>query len=152
MASTPNLSVVLPVFNEEHNIPELHRRLLAALHALALSYEVIYVDDGSSDRSRGLLSELAQKDSRVGVLILSRNFGHQVALSAGLDYARGDGVILMDSDLQDPPELIPELVGRWKEGFDVVYAQRKTRKGESIFKRASAYLFYRLVRLIASIE
>src|SRR3972149_4467386 len=144
MAATPTLSVVLPVFNEEASIEELHRRLLAALEPLRQSFEVIYVDDGSSDRSRDLVCGLAERDPRVGVLVLSRNFGHQVALSAGVDHARGDAVVLMDSDLQDPPELIPELVRRWKEGFDVVYAQRRARQGESIFKRAIVYIFYRM--------
>ena len=152
MAAIPTLSVVFPVFNEEATIQELNRRLVASLEALELSFEVIYVDDGSTDRSKDLLRELARDDARVGVLGLSRNFGHQIALSAGLDYARGDAVILMDSDLQDPPELIGELVGRWKDGFDVVYAQRKARQGESVFKRATAYLFYRLVRVIATID
>ncbi|MGH9460465.1 MAG: glycosyltransferase family 2 protein [Vicinamibacteria bacterium] len=145
------LSVVLPVYNEEATVPELHRRLLAALEPLG-PFEMIYVDDGSTDRSKDSLRELALKDPRVGVLVLSRNFGHQVALTAGLDHARGDAVILMDSDLQDPPEVIPDLVKRWREGFDVVYAQRRARQGESLFKRATAYLFYRLVRLIATID
>ena len=152
MASNPNLSVVLPVFNEEANIRELHQRLLEQLTFLDLSFEVIYVDDGSSDRSRDLVAELAKSDSRVGLLVLSRNFGHEVALTAGLDHATGDGVVLMDADLQDPPELIPELVARWKEGFDVVYAQRKARQGESAFKRATAFVFYRAIRLIAPLD
>jgi dolichol-phosphate mannosyltransferase len=152
MPEPPKLSVVLPVYNEEATIPELHRRLLAALEPLGPSFDVIYVDDGSTDRSKDSLRELARKDPRVGVLVLSRNFGHQVALTAGLDHARGDAVILMDSDLQDPPEVIPDLVERWREGFDVVYAQRRARQGESLFKRATAYLFYRLVRLIATID
>ena len=152
MPELPQLSVVLPVYNEEALLPELHRRVLAALEPLGLSFEVIYVDDGSSDRSTELLREMARNEPRVGVLILSRNFGHQVALSAGLDHARGDAVVLMDSDLQDPPEVVPELVSRWREGFDVVYAQRRARQGESVFKRATAYLFYRLVRWIAVID
>jgi polyisoprenyl-phosphate glycosyltransferase len=152
MPEPSKLSVVLPIYNEEATIPELHRRLLAALEPLGLGFEVIYVDDGSTDRSKDLLQQLVRGDARVGVLGLSRNFGHQIALSAGLDFAGGDAVILMDSDLQDPPELIGDLVARWKEGFDVVYAQRKAREGESWFKRASAYLFYRLVRLIAIID
>ena len=152
MPEPPKLSVVLPVYNEEATIPELHRRLLAALDPLGLSYELIYVDDGSSDRSQELLRDHASKDPRVGVLVLSRNFGHQVGLTAGLDYARGDAVVLMDSDLQDPPEVIPELVKWWRQGFDVVYAQRRARQGESLFKRATAYVFYRLVRLIATID
>ena len=113
MASNPRLSVVLPVFNEEANIGELHQRLVAVLTSLDLAFEVvIYIDDGSSDRSRELVSELAKGDSRVGVLVLSRNFGHQVALTAGLDHASGQAVVLMDSDLQDPPELIPESWSR----------------------------------------
>jgi dolichol-phosphate mannosyltransferase len=152
MPEPPRLSVVLPVYNEEATIPELHRRLLTALEAIGPSFELIYVDDGSNDRSKDSLRELALKDPRVGVLVLSRNFGHQVALTAGLDHARGDAVVLMDSDLQDPPEVIPALVERWREGFDVVYAQRRARQGESLFKRATAYVFYRLVRLIATID
>ncbi len=152
MASDLNLSVVLPVFNEEANIGELHQRLVGVLTSLDLTFEVIYIDDGSSDRSRELVSDLAKGDSRVGVLVLSRNFGHQVALTAGLHHASGQAVVLMDSDLQDPPELIPELVARWKEGFDVVYAQRKARQGESTFKRASAFAFYRFIRLIATVD
>lgn len=152
MPEPPQLSIVLPVYNEEAILPELHRRVLAAVETLGSTFEVIYVDDGSSDRSQELLRELAGNDRRVGVLVLSRNFGHQVALSAGLDHARGDGVVLMDSDLQDPPEVIPELVARWREGFDVVYAQRRARQGESAFKRVTAYLFYRLVRRIATID
>jgi dolichol-phosphate mannosyltransferase len=152
MATAPTLTVVLPVYNEEALLPELHRRLLAALAPLALPYEILYVDDGSSDRSLEVVTGLARADSRVGVLSLSRNFGHQMALTAGLDHARGDAVVLMDSDLQDPPELIPELVARWREGLDVVYAQRRARPGESAFKRATAYAFYRFMRTLASVD
>jgi dolichol-phosphate mannosyltransferase len=152
MATAPTLTVVLPVYNEEALLPELHRRLLAALAPLALPYEILYVDDGSSDRSLEVVTGLAREDSRVGVLSLSRNFGHQMALTAGLDHARGEAVVLMDSDLQDPPELIPELVARWREGLDVVYAQRRARPGESAFKRATAYAFYRFMRTLASVD
>jgi len=152
MATAPTLTVVLPVYNEEALLPELHRRLIAALGPLALPYELLYVDDGSSDRSLEVLTGLAREDPRVGVLSLSRNFGHQMALTAGLDHARGEAVILMDSDLQDPPELIPELVARWREGLDVVYAQRRARPGESVFKRATAYAFYRFMRTLASVD
>ena len=152
MASNPSLSVVLPVFNEEANIAALHQRLLGVLTSLEMTFEVIYVDDGSSDRSRTILSELSKGDSRVGVLVLSRNFGHQVALTAGLDHARGQAVVFMDSDLQDPPELVPELVAQWRKGFDVVYAQRTSRRGQSAFKRASAFAFYRFIRLVATVE
>jgi dolichol-phosphate mannosyltransferase len=152
MATAPTLSVVLPVYNEEALLPELHKRLLATLDPLALSWEILYVDDGSSDRSLEVVTAIARADKRVGVLALSRNFGHQMALTAGLDHAKGDGVVLMDSDLQDPPELIPELVTRWREGLDVVYAQRRARPGESTFKRATAYLFYRFMRSLASVD
>jgi glycosyltransferase involved in cell wall biosynthesis len=152
MATAPTLTVVLPVYNEEALLAELHRRLLATLDAMGLPWDVLYVDDGSSDRSLEVLTALARADPRVGVLALSRNFGHQMALTAGLDHARGDAVVLMDSDLQDPPELIPELVARWREGLDVVYAQRRARPGESAFKRATAYLFYRFMRSLASVD
>jgi glycosyltransferase involved in cell wall biosynthesis len=152
MATAPTLTVVLPVYNEEALLPELHRRLVAALGPLALPYEILYVDDGSSDRSLEVLTALAREDPCVGVLSLSRNFGHQMALTAGLDHARGEAVVLMDSDLQDPPELIPELVARWREGLDVVFAQRRARPGESAFKRATAYAFYRFMRTLASVD
>jgi len=152
MATAPTLTVVLPVYNEEALLPELHRRLVAALRTLGLPYDVLYVDDGSADRSLEVLTALAREDPRIGVLALSRNFGHQMALTAGLDHARGDAVVLMDSDLQDPPELIPELVARWRDGLDVVYAQRRARPGESAFKRATAYVFYRFMRTLASVD
>jgi dolichol-phosphate mannosyltransferase len=151
MGHSPELSVVLPVLNEEALLPELHRRLTSVLQDLDLTYEILYVDDGSTDRSVSLLRDLAQDDERVKVLILSRNFGHQLALSAGLDFARGEAVVLMDSDLQDPPEVIPDLVKVWKAGVDVVYAQRKARPGESVFKRGTAFLFYRLLRAVATV-
>jgi len=152
MTTAPTLTVVLPVYNEEALLPELHRRLVAALRTLGLPYDVLYVDDGSADRSLEVLTALAREDPRIGVLALSRNFGHQMALTAGLDHARGDAVVLMDSDLQDPPELIPELVARWRDGLDVVYAQRRARPGESAFKRATAYVFYRFMRTLASVD
>jgi len=148
----PELSVVLPVYNEAVILPELHRRLLEALRETGLRFEILYVDDGSSDRSLEIVRGLAGSDPRIGALALSRNFGHQVALTAGLDHARGDAVVLMDSDLQDPPELIPALVARWREGFDVVYAQRRARPGESAFKKATAYGFYRFMRWLASVD
>jgi dolichol-phosphate mannosyltransferase len=152
MTAAPTLTVVLPVYNEEALLPELHRRLVAALGPLGFRFEILYVDDGSSDRSLEVATALARDDPRVGVLALSRNFGHQMALTAGLDHARGEAVVLMDSDLQDPPELIPELVARWREGLDVVYARRRARPGESAFKRGTAYLFYRFMRSLASVD
>lgn len=152
MIPTPTLTAVLPVFNEEPILPELHRRLQASLDATGLSWGLVYVDDGSSDGSLDALRGLAAADPRVAVLALSRNFGHQAAITAGLDHARGDAVVLMDSDLQDPPELIPELVARWREGYDVVYAQRRARPGESALKRGTAWAFYRFMRWLANVD
>ena len=152
MDPAPELSIVLPVHDEEPVLPELHRRLLSVLDGLELSYELLYVDDGSQDGSLDLLRRLAHDDRRVGVLVLSRCFGHQAALTAGLDHARGRAVVLMDSDLQDPPEVIPALVARWREGYDVVRSRRRARPGESGFKRATAWAYYRMLRTLAGVE
>jgi polyisoprenyl-phosphate glycosyltransferase len=146
-----DLSVVVPVFDEQENLGELYRRLVATLAPLALSFELIFVNDGSRDRTPALLQGLARGDSRVLVLDLARNFGHQVAISAGLDYARGQAVIIMDADLQDPPEVLPEFIARWREGYEVVYAVRAQRK-EGPLKRAAYSAFYRLLRRVAQIE
>jgi dolichol-phosphate mannosyltransferase len=145
------ISVVAPVFNEHSTLPELHRRLTDVLAPLG-PYEIVLVDDGSSDGSWDALLELAARDSHLRLLRLSRNFGHQAALSAGLDAARGEAIVLMDADLQDPPELIPQLVGKWREGFDVVYAIRGEREGEPRLRLASISLFYRLLYRITSTE
>jgi polyisoprenyl-phosphate glycosyltransferase len=144
----PLVSVVAPIFNEEATLDELHRRLTPALAPLG-TYEIVLVDDGSTDGSWSRLLELAARDPKLRLLRLSRNFGHQAALSAGLDAARGDAVILMDADLQDPPEVIPSLVAKWHEGFDVVYAIRADRVGESRIRLVSISLFYRLLRRIS---
>ena len=136
------LSVVAPVLNEGETVRELVRRLTDVLAPLG-PYEVLIVDDGSTDETWTILTELAARDSQVRAIRLSRNFGHQAALSAGLDHARGDAVVMMDGDLQDPPEVIPQLVERWREGYDVVYAVRRTRAGETRFKLTAASLFYR---------
>jgi glycosyltransferase involved in cell wall biosynthesis len=146
------LSVVIPVFNEEANIPELFRRLDAALSGLSGSHEIVMVDDGSTDRTWAMVGELAGGDPRVKGVRFSRNFGHQMAFTAGLDHADGDAVVIMDGDLQDPPELIPELVARWREGYDVVYAVRGKREGETAFKLITAAAFYRLMERIARIR
>jgi polyisoprenyl-phosphate glycosyltransferase len=144
------LSIVIPVYNEEESLPHLRRRLGAVVEAIrrerALAVEVLLVDDGSVDGSRRFLEEWAVADPALRVLRLSRNFGHQAALTAGLDAARGDGVVLLDADLQDPPEVIPRLLDRAAEGYDVVYAQRTARAGEGLYKRATAWLFYRLMK------
>lgn len=146
------LSVVVPVFNEEENIPELHGRLTAVLNEVAASWEVLFVDDGSRDGSWALITQLAQKDPHVRGLRFSRNFGHQMAFAAGLDHARGRAVVIMDADLQDPPELIPELVAKHRQGFEVVYAVRTARHGETAFKRLTAKLFYRLLARLTAIN
>ena len=145
------VSVVLPIFNEEETIPELYHRLTSTLHHLECSYELIFVNDGSSDQSLALLSRLAAQDPHVRVIGFSRNFGHQIAISAGLDHSRGRAVILMDSDLQDPPEVIPRFVEKWRHGYDVVYAVRRKRK-EGWLKRTAYALFYRTMKAVAEIE
>jgi len=145
------ISVVAPVHNEADSLAELHRRLTAALVPLG-KYEIVLVDDGSTDASWERMFALAGVDPRLRLLRLSRNFGHQAALTAGLDAARGDAVVLIDSDLQDPPELIPELVAQWRNGYDVVYALRAAREGETPFKRWTAAAFYRLLRRMTPVE
>ena len=146
------LSVVIPIFNEEPNLRELHRRLGEVLPALADEFEIVFVDDGSRDGTLEVLAELASRDAVVKYLSFSRNFGHEIASTAGLDHADGDAVVLMDGDLQDPPESISELVAKWREGFDVVYAVRRSRHGEGLAKRLTAKLFYRMLRWLAGID
>jgi len=149
------LSIVIPIFNEETTIPELDRRLrelLAKLEALNLSCDVVFVNDGSVDRSLALLRDLAKNDRRYKVLGFSRNFGHQVAITAGIDRADGDAVVVMDADLQDPPEVVADMVAKWREGYDVVYGVRKRRQGETFFKKATAAAFYRILRSLTGVE
>jgi dolichol-phosphate mannosyltransferase len=150
-AAAPQLSVVVPLYNEEENIPELHRRLSAALGELLMDYELVFVNDGSTDPTPGLLNDLHARDPHVTVLHLSRNFGHQAAVCAGLEHARGQAVIVMDGDLQDPPEVLGAFVAKWREGYDVVYAVRQHRK-EGALKRAGYWAFYRLLRAISDLD
>ena len=145
------LSVVVPLFNEAEGLAEFHRRLSAAMAGLG-AWEVIYVNDGSTDASLHVLEGLRATDSRVGVLNFARNFGKEAAMTAGLDHAAGAAVVVIDSDLQDPPELIPELVAAWREGVDVVYAQRRMRHGESWLKRTTAGAFYRLMQGVGDVR
>jgi polyisoprenyl-phosphate glycosyltransferase len=145
------LSVVVPVFNEEAVVEEFHRRASAVLRPLG-DYELIFVDDGSRDATLERLLKLRAADPRVKVLELSRNFGHQSALTAGLEASSGKAVVAIDADLQDPPELIPELVKKWKEGHEVVYAVRTSREGETLFKRWTAAAYYRLLRSLAGVD
>jgi polyisoprenyl-phosphate glycosyltransferase len=148
----PTLSLVLPIYNEEEVIPELDRRLQEFLARLALPAEVVFVDDGSRDRSMELLRDAAGRDPRYRVLSFARNFGHQTAITAGVDYARGQAVVVMDADLQDPPEIVLEMVAKWREGFDVVYGRRRKRSGESWFKLVTARAFYRVFKAMIPIE
>jgi dolichol-phosphate mannosyltransferase len=149
--TVPELSVVVPLYNEEENIPELYRRLSAALGQLGLNYQLVLVNDGSRDRTPALLTELHAADSHVAVLHLSRNFGHQAAVSAGLAHAPGRAVAVMDGDLQDPPEVLGAFLDKWREGYDVVYAVRQNRK-EGALKRAGYWVFYRLLRAISDLD
>ena len=150
--SEPALSIVAPVFNEERNLPEFHRRLKAAIQDCVKSSEIIFINDGSSDGSLKVLKGLRQQDPSVRILDFSRNFGHQIAVKAGIDHARGDLVVILDTDLQDPPEAIVDLVGRSREGYDVVYAVRVSREGESFLKRSTAAVYYRTLRWLARLD
>lgn len=152
MQSFIKYSIVIPVFNEEESLLHLHERLKSILDCLDGSSEVIFIDDGSRDDSLKILRSLHQKDSRFLAISFSRNFGHQMALTAGLDYARGQAIITMDADLQDPPELILELVEKWQEGYEIVYAVRRNRDVDQTFKRFSALAFYHVLRSLATIE
>lgn len=148
----PTLSLVIPFLNEEEVIPELDRRLRKMLEGVAVTWEVIFVNDGSSDQSLGLLQALAAGEPRYRILSLSRNFGHQIAVTAGLDHAAGEAVVVMDADLQDPPQIVVDMLAKWREGYDVVYGVRSRREGEGLFKRATAAIFYRLMRLMVGID
>lgn len=148
----PVLSLVLPIFNEEEVIPELHQRLSEFRAAVGLSTEVLFVDDGSKDRSLPMLDELAAKEPAYRVLSFSRNFGHQAAISAGVDNAEGEAVVVLDADLQDPPEVVLEMVAKWREGFDVVYGRRRSREGETWFKLVTAKYFYRAMAAMVPIK
>ena len=148
----PTVSVVVPCYNEEEVIEECHRRLSWVLSSTGDTYEIIYVNDGSRDRTPILLRELFNEDDHVAVVMLSRNFGHQTAVSAGLSTARGDSVIIIDADLQDPPEVIPRMLQAWRDGYDVVYGVRKKREGESGFKLWTAAIFYRLISRLSDVS
>jgi dolichol-phosphate mannosyltransferase len=145
-------SIVVPIYNEKENISELHRRVSDVMKQARKPWELVLVDDGSTDGSTDMIRELAKKDKHVRPIIFARNFGHQIAITAGWDYARGDAVVIIDADLQDPPELILEMAEKWKEGYEVVYAIRAEREGESWFKLWTASLFYRIIYRITDVE
>ncbi len=149
---SPQLSLIVPVYNESSNLDLFYERVLKVLKPLNLSYEILFIDDGSKDDSLEKLLEIRGRDSKVKVVQFSRNFGKEIAVSAGLDLAEGKAAIPIDADLQDPPELIPSLLEKWKEGYDVVYAKRTKRMGESWLKRWTASLFYRLIAKMTNID
>lgn len=148
----PEISVVLPVFNEEANLPELEKRLRTVLTDCGRTWEVVFVDDGSRDRSFEVMARISKDDRRFRAVRLSRNFGHQMALTAGVDRARGRLVAVMDADLQDPPELLSQMLAKLDEGYEIAYAVRTAREGESAFKKATAHFFYRLLRRWTNVE
>lgn len=153
MERVETVSVVSPVFNEEETVDEFYRRATAALQSISppVDYELLFVDDGSTDDTATVLGKLAESDPRVAVINFSRNFGHQLAITAGIDHAKGDAVVVIDSDLQDPPEVVAEMVDRWREGWDVVYGQRMARPGESRFKLVTARGFYRTINWLSEV-
>lgn len=151
-ATRPTLSVIVPIFNEEAVIPELYRRMKEVLDRIGESWEMVCINDGSRDRSVEMLRALHEKDARIKLVSFSRNFGHQIAITAGMDYAQGDAVVIIDADLQDPPELIETMMAKWREGYEVVYAVRADRRGESFFKLLTARAFYRLLRRITDVD
>ncbi len=145
-------SIIAPIFNEFENIPELYRRISEVMNSTGEPWELIMIDDGCTDGSTDRIRELAERDSRVRPVIFARNFGHQIAVTAGLDYARGQAMVVIDADLQDPPETILALAKKWKEGYEVVYAVRAEREGESWFKLLTASMFYRLIYRITDVK
>lgn len=152
MSQTPQYSIVAPIYNEEGNIDVLYQRISEVMDSTGEPWELVTVNDGSRDRSLELLQELAGKDARVKIVNFARNFGHGIAVTAGLDYTSGQAVVIIDADLQDPPEMILEMIERWKAGYQVVYAVREERQGESWFKLLTAKIFYRLIYRITDVD
>ena len=152
MSQNPTISIIAPIYNEAGNIPELYSRIKEVLDSTGDPWEILMVDDGSTDGSTVLIREVHAQDPRVVPVIFARNFGHQIAVTAGLDYARGEAVVIIDADLQDPPELILEMIAKWREGYEVVYAVRTEREGETWFKEFTASLFYRLIYRITDVN
>lgn len=145
-------SIVIPVYNEEAVIHETYRRLKSVMNSTKEAYELLFVNDGSRDQTASILKGYSDGDDSVKLIDFSRNFGHQIAITAGMDYARGEAIVMIDADLQDPPELILEMIEKWKEGYDVVYAKRVQRKGETFFKKQTASLFYRILRASTDVD
>ncbi|MDZ7957119.1 MAG: glycosyltransferase family 2 protein [Aulosira sp. DedQUE10] len=148
----PKYSLIVPIYNEEENIEEMYRRISQVMNRMDGEVELCLVNDGSRDRSLQMMRDLHQKDPRVVYLSLARNFGHQIAVTAGLNFVRGQVVVILDADLQDPPELIPDMVEKWRQGYQIVYAQRIQRRKEGWFKRFTAYAFYRILKHLADVD
>ncbi len=145
-------SIVIPVLNEEKVLNELYKRLTKVMTDIGESYEIIFINDGSTDNSLKIMKQLHTHDKRIKIIDFSRNFGHQIAITAGIDFTSGDAVITIDADLQDPPEVIPDLIKKWKEGYEVIYGIREKRKGENFFKKISTLIFYRLINKMTMIN
>ena len=148
----PKYSIIAPVYNESESLPELQKRITEVMTQTDEEWELVLVDDGSTDGSTGAIREMAKADPHIRPVIFARNFGHQIAVTAGLDYSRGDAVVIIDADLQDPPEMILDMIRKWKEGYEVVYAVRAEREGETWFKRTTAALFYRVIFKITDVK
>ncbi len=148
----PRYSIIAPVYNEVESLPVLHDRMIETMQKTGEAWELVLIDDGSTDGSTELIREMAKKDDRIRPVIFARNFGHQIAVTAGLDYCRGDAIVIIDADLQDPPEVILEMIEKWKEGYEVVYAVRAEREGETWFKKTTASIFYRLIYKITDVK
>ena len=152
MKQSIRYSVIVPMFNEEAVIQETYKRLTEIMMQTREEYEIIFVNDGSRDRTSEIVTMLCEQDAHIRMLNFSRNFGHQIAITAGMDYAAGQAIVVIDADLQDPPEVILQMIAKWKEGFDVVYGRRSERKGETWFKKLTARMFYRLLRYMTNVE
>jgi dolichol-phosphate mannosyltransferase len=152
MNNSPIFTIIAPIYNEFENLPILYDRIKEVMDKSGQSWELILVDDGSTDGSTNLIREIAKNDGRIRPVIFARNFGHQIAVTAGLDYSRGQAVVIIDSDLQDPPEVILQLIEKWQEGYEVVYAVRSDREGETFFKKVTASVFYRLIFRITDVK
>ena len=145
-------SVIVPMYNEEAVIIETHRRLTQVMSSIGEGYEIIFINDGSRDNTRAIINDLCNKDTNIKMIDFARNFGHQIAITAGMDYAAGECMVIIDGDLQDPPELIPDMIKKWREGYDVVYGKRKSRQGETAFKKFTAKAYYRILRSLTNVE
>ncbi|NLX64844.1 MAG: glycosyltransferase family 2 protein [Clostridiaceae bacterium] len=145
-------SVIVPMYNEEEVVTETYKRLTGVMDSIGENYEIIFINDGSRDNTKAILSEICENNKKIKMIDFARNFGHQVAITAGMDYARGECMVIIDGDLQDPPELIPEMIKIWRNGYDVVYGKRISRRGETLFKKFTAKAYYRILRSLTNVD